>query len=99
MINYFIHRSFNEIRNEYRLKVGAWKKCEAPNSLISADEIEYRLDRQNHRDSDRHSILPLLDSSSSAESSEKQTIFQPQVGYQTREIVCKDSKGNLVDLR
>jgi hypothetical protein len=43
-------------------------------------------------------VSPVL-GGTSTESTENYFTFQPQVGYQTREVSCRDSRGAIVDIR
>ena len=43
-------------------------------------------------------VPPVL-GGTSTESAENYYTFQPQVGYQTREVSCRDSRGAIVDIR
>ncbi|XP_068083868.1 thrombospondin type-1 domain-containing protein 7B [Anabrus simplex] len=95
---------------EYKLKLGEWRRCQAPTSLVPADVLEARA---HGRDISLHSnsiyqgnvigaggnpgVFPVSGGSSS-EAVESYFTFQPQVGYQTREVSCRDSKGAVVDL-
>lgn len=88
------------MREDYRLRLGAWRRCEPGHRLQlsntksengSSDNYRYRVEK--------NLLLTTYDVSSSGESSEKQIVFQPQVGYQIREVLCKDQRGSIVHIR
>nr|CAD7429674.1 unnamed protein product [Timema monikensis] len=86
----------------YKLKVGEWRLCEAPTSMVSADTLESRVISHLGRDGGHGlyppSIMYPASSGTSAEVIENYYTFQPQVGYQTREVSCRDPKGTIVDI-
>jgi len=43
-------------------------------------------------------VSPVL-GGTSTESTENYFTFQPQVGYQTREVSCRDSRGAIIEIR
>ncbi|KDR24128.1 Thrombospondin type-1 domain-containing protein 7B [Zootermopsis nevadensis] len=97
---------------EYKLKLGEWRRCEAPTSVVSADLIEARVNTpfqqhgghdalyipgssagsSNNNNNNVFPVSPVL-GGTSTESTENYFTFQPQVGYQTREVSCRDSRG------
>jgi len=52
----------------------------------------------NNNNNNVFPVSPVL-GGTSTESTENYFTFQPQVGYQTREVSCRDSRGAIVDIR
>jgi hypothetical protein len=52
----------------------------------------------NNNNNDVYPVSPVL-GGTSTESIEHYFTFQPQVGYQTREVSCRDSRGAIIDIR
>ncbi|XP_071440668.1 thrombospondin type-1 domain-containing protein 7B-like, partial [Hetaerina americana] len=67
---------------EYRLRVGQWRRCEAAASLVSADE----------------SLSPRSSLEERDDGDEVSLTVEPQVGFQTREVTCRDSRGAIVQV-
>ncbi|XP_063229053.1 thrombospondin type-1 domain-containing protein 7B-like [Bacillus rossius redtenbacheri] len=78
---------------EYKLKVGEWRRCEAPSAVVSADSLEAGVVAHIAGESagpDLHT--------SRWDDAERRLTFQPQVGYRTREASCRDARGTRVDI-
>ncbi|XP_047103075.1 thrombospondin type-1 domain-containing protein 7A-like [Schistocerca piceifrons] len=100
-------------RGEYRIKMGDWRRCQAPRSIVPAG---MRNSRHRGRNSDRHqvghyrvsgywSMQPVNHNRGSPtfdilkeEDLDFYYTYEAEVGYQTRDVSCRDSKGAVVDL-
>ncbi|XP_059486112.1 thrombospondin type-1 domain-containing protein 7B-like isoform X2 [Neocloeon triangulifer] len=72
--------------NEYKLKVGEWRQCEAPAGVVSADVLTRAFGQRKQGRIDFSRKL-------------ENFTFEPQVGYQSREVTCRDLHGDIVDIK
>jgi hypothetical protein len=77
----------NNVVSEYKLKVGEWRLCEAPAGVVNADVIALT-------NGNKHKHAAKFDFNQ-----ESNFTFEPQVGYQSREVTCRDLHADIVDIR
>jgi hypothetical protein len=77
----------NSVVSEYKLKVGEWRLCEAPAGVINADVITLT-NGNKHKHTAKFAF-----------NQESNFTFEPQVGYQSREVTCRDLHADIVDIR
>jgi len=75
------------VASEYKLKVGEWRQCEAPAGVVTADVLT-RTYGHHHKKMSKVDVWQ-----------QRNFTFEPQVGYQSREVTCRDLHADIVDIR